>query len=349
MATPAPNIDRNAADSTQNATAADETPRPTPATRSGVTPRTEAASPAPPSRSVAPPPRSYVLFRSTALGETYGRLSLAYLDTSDQQQHLTPLRCERVYYASGRGLCLEARIGSFSSYHAHLFDSSFGIQATFPLSGLPSRARLSADARVAAMTVFVSGHSYASGEFSTLTSLVDVRNGQMLVEDLETFVVLRDGAPFKAADFNFWGVTFARDSNRFYATLATGGKFYLVEGDISSRRARIIHENVECPSLSPDNTRIAFKRRVGVGERFGRFGWRLHVLDLATFTETALSSESRSVDDQVEWLDDQHIIYALPDERVSAVMNTWKLRSNGSGAPQLLVPNAFSPAVVRPE
>ena len=25
--------------------------------------------------------------------------------------------------------------------------------------------------------------------------------------------------PFKAADFNFWGVTFARDSNVFYATL----------------------------------------------------------------------------------------------------------------------------------
>ena len=41
----------------------------------------------------------------------------------------------------------------------------------------------------------------------------------------------------RRADFNFWGVTFARDGNRFYATLGTGGKTYLVEGDVAARQA----------------------------------------------------------------------------------------------------------------
>ena len=42
--------------------------------------------------------------------------------------------------------------------------------------------------------------------------------------DLETLQITRDGQPFKNADFNFWGVTFAQDSNTFYATLGTGGR-----------------------------------------------------------------------------------------------------------------------------
>jgi len=37
----------------------------------------------------------------------------------------------------------------------------------------------------------------------------------------------------------------------------------------------VIDEDVEYPSLSPDETRIAFKRRQGSN-------WRLHVLDLDT-------------------------------------------------------------------
>jgi hypothetical protein len=107
------------------------------------------------------------------------------------------------------------------------------------------------------------------------------------------------------------------------------------------RRARVVHEGVEC------NTRLAFKRRVGAGDRFERFVWRLYVLDLATLSETALIGATRNVDDQVEWLDNDNIVYALPDDarRSSAATNSWVLPANRSDAPRLLMSMAFSPAV----
>ena len=69
------------------------------------------------------------------------------------------------------------------------------------------------------------------------------------------------------------------------------------------------------------------------------------VLDLATLQETALA-ETHSVDDQIEWLDDDQILYALPDETSEAIANVWALPADG-GAPRLLLPQAELPAVVR--
>ena len=34
----------------------------------------------------------------------------------------------------------------------------------------------------------------------------------------------RDGSELRAPDFDLWGVTFAPDGERVYATLATGGQ-----------------------------------------------------------------------------------------------------------------------------
>jgi len=158
------------------------------------------------------------------------------------------------------------------------------------------------------------------------------------ITDLEQFEVWRDGKITRASDFNFWGVTFAKGSKRFYATLATGGTPYLVEGDIASRTARVLYKNVECPSLSPDNTRIAFKRRTD-------HGWQLHVLDLATMTDTPLIAETRSVDDQVEWLDDRHVLYT-PMVDAPTGENGWMLATDGSESPRLFLPQAYSPVVI---
>jgi hypothetical protein len=75
------------------------------------------------------------------------------------------------------------------------------------------------------------------------------------IANLEDSTAIRDGKQIKETDFNFWGVTFARDSNRFYRT-------YLVEGDV--RRAECassIGEASACPSLSPYETRIAFNKK----------------------------------------------------------------------------------------
>jgi hypothetical protein len=127
-------------------------------------------------------------------------------------------------------------------------------------------------------------------------------------------------------------VTFAGDDRHFYATLATGGHTYLVYGDMARRQMETIHENVECPSLSPDGIRIAFKKLVGDNGH-----WRLTVLDLRTMRETPLADQ-RSIDDQVEWLDDNHVLYS--DGR-----DVWSVQANGGGTPQRVLTHAASPSV----
>src|SRR4029453_15321674 len=110
--------------------------------------------------------------------------------------------------AAGQGVGVAARRGVFTTYGALLFAAGFRARHTLPLSGVPSRTRVSPDGRLAAMTVFESGHSYAAGQFSTRTTLVDFETGGVVVSDLERFTVLRDGQPIQSVDFNFWGVTF---------------------------------------------------------------------------------------------------------------------------------------------
>lgn len=124
------------------------------------------------------------------------------------------------------------------------------------------------------MTVFVNGHAYlAGGGFSTATTIIDMGTGESL-GNLESFKVFKDGERIEGVDFNFWGVTFAADPNRFYATLRTEGHYYLVEGNLALHEMRVLRDRVECPSLSPDGRRIAYKSRIGDENR-----WRLKVLD----------------------------------------------------------------------
>lgn len=35
-----------------------------------------------------------------------------------------------------------------------------------------------------------------------------------------------------------------------------------MRGDVTARTLTTVHRNVECPSLSPDGTRVAYKKRV---------------------------------------------------------------------------------------
>jgi len=240
------------------------------------------------------------------------------------------LACQRVYYAGGRGICMGVA-PSGVEYTASIFDSKLQVLETIPLTGLPSRARVSADGKLGAMTLFVGGDSYVESAtaFSTRTSIIEMATGKT-VASLEQFDVTKDGKPFDAVDFNFWGVTFAADPNRFYATLATGKHHYLVEGDLAARSLRVLRDGVECPSLSPDGKQIAFKSRVGKGDN-----WRLHVLDLATLADHP-TAETRSVDDQAEWLDDGTLVYSDGE-------NVYTVPADGSGEEQLLVPDAASP------
>jgi hypothetical protein len=271
--------------------------------------------------------------RGQAGDRTYAHAALAPLDQPSKRVN-TGLVCERIYFAADRGLCLASRqnvIGG-NSYKVTITGPDFKATHRLNVDGIPIRARISPDGRWGATTGFVVGHSYADKTFSTKTVLIDMQQGKVIADVEKDFKVTKDGKPFRKVDFNFWGVTFPRTPGRFYATLGTGGKTYLIEADMRTRLARVIAENVECPSISPDDKRIAYKNNVG-----GR--WRFTVLDLATMKSTPLA-EKRGIDDQVEWLDNDHILYGFSPD-------IWEVPADGSGTPKKYLSRALSPAVVR--
>ena len=153
-----------------------------------------------------------------------------------------------------------------------------------------------------------------------------------------------DGKPVLGADRNFWGVTFVPDDTTFYATAASGGRTWLVKGDLATRSLVAVRDNAECPSLSPDGSRVAFKTRPeGTADGF----WAIAVLDLATGVQAVLP-ETRSVDDQVEWLDDSTLLYGLPRQGTPGDSDVWSISASGQQPAVLAIEHAWSPAVVRP-
>ncbi|MFJ6352747.1 TolB family protein [Streptomyces sp. NPDC092046] len=267
-----------------------------------------------------------------------GLLSTVSLDDPSGPRTVTSTHCDRAYTSGGTTACLTPA-GALSGPRLLVLDENQRTRRTVPLTGLPNRTRVSADGRMVAWTLFVGGDSYAGGGFSTRTGILDTRTGR-LVPSLEDFAVFREGRRYRAADINVWGVTFASDANRFYATVASAGTRSLVEGDIEARTLRTLADNVECPSLSPDGRRIAFKQAVGADPANG---WRVSVLELATLRRTELA-ETRNVDDQAAWLDDTTVAYAL--QRPDGTNDVWTVPADGSGSPHLLVPGANSPAVL---
>jgi hypothetical protein len=266
---------------------------------------------------------------------TYGRLAVAPLGTGRPgTRRLAGPSCSRVAFAAGRGLCLDVAGNGMAVIQ---LDAQLREIRRRSLPGIPSRARISPDGRWGGVTAFVLGHAYTSpGQFSTAATILDLRSGKVVGDLEKDFTVLHDGERVTARDRNYWGLTFAADGDTFYATLAAGDRTWLIRGSIRARRAETIHENVECPALSPDGTRVGYKKAVAHDPSV----WRLAVLDLASGRETVLA-ETRSVDDQVEWVDDDHVAYAVDEQ-------TWVAAADGSGEPRLWLDGADSPAIVRP-
>lgn len=285
----------------------------------------------------------YVAFRDLRPGQTYGHLAFAALATTADRV-ASEMQCNRVYFSDATGLCLAIATAP-AGFHGYLLGDALKITQTLSLPGMPSRARVSRDSRFGAFTAFVAGDSYLASGLSTRTRIVRAPSGED-VADLESFAVLRNGEEIYSIDFNFWGVTFTKDSNRIYATLGTGGKILLVEGDVAERTFRVIAEDIECPSLSPDETHIAFKKRFGSGLDAW---WQPAVIELATMTVRELP-EPKHIDDQIEWLDDGHILYAVGHSPSSTARrgDVWRLAIDGSSAPSLFLADAESPAIVRP-
>ncbi|MFD2469606.1 hypothetical protein [Amycolatopsis silviterrae] len=270
-----------------------------------------------------------LFFRSTKTGNV-GVVPLANPGAAPK---FSDLKCDRFAVSGTTGMCLAVRPGTLPAVSDFsVLDRNLGTVHKDYLPGTPSRARVSPDGKRVYWTLFVTGDSYAATGFSTRSGVYQLDNGE-LEKTIEELPVLVDGKRYFSADVNYWGITFAKDGKRFYSTLGTKGKTYLIEGDYDTYRGKALRENVECPSLSPDETRIAFKKKVGEGV------WRLSVLDLKTMRETALA-ETRSVDDQALWQDDHTILYGLENA-------VWAVPADGSGAPRKLVADAVSPAVTR--
>ena len=284
--------------------------------------------------------RPHLLFRHTGNGPDFSALAMTALDAPEGPRQMLGLTCQRVSFASGHGMCLHVERGVFNVYTAVVLDEALKAGTSFKLEGLPSRTRTSPDGRMGAVTVFVIGDDYAA-EFSTRTTIIDMSSGDVIGE-LEQFSTWRDGARIRAADFNFWGVTFARDGNTFYAALRTAGKTYLVRGELALRRLTVMRENVECPSISPDNRMLAYKKRVGPSPD----SWRIHVLDLQTNVERVLEGEKRYIDDQVEWLDNSHVLYGVP-RRTTSMSDVWVVSTDNAEPARIFLSAAESPIVVR--
>ncbi|MDJ0381777.1 hypothetical protein [Streptomyces sp. G-G2] len=248
--------------------------------------------------------------------------------------------CDRFHAAGDTALCLRAEPGVLPKTYAIVLDRNLREVSRTTVPGIPTRARVSASGHMLAWTVFATGDSYSTTGFSTRTAVLDQRTGY-LVKSLEEIPLTLDGARHHAPDVNYWGVSFARDDERFYATVSTKGHTYLIEGNMKDWSAKVLRENVECPSLSPDNTRVAFKKRVSDDPAAP---WRLYVLDLRTMVETPLA-ETRGIDDQASWTDDHTVAYALPGAGGRA-SDVWSVPADGTGTPRLTVAGGSSPVAL---
>ncbi|GII59790.1 TolB-like translocation protein; signal peptide [Planotetraspora thailandica] len=310
------------------------------ANRAGEHDQAQPGGPSVTSGSVSLQDQGRIIFRNMAWGPYRDDLVSVPVNDPGGPRIASPVRCLRFYSAAGIGVCLRKEVGALQeTYFASVLDSRLHTLRDFPVAGIPTRARVAPSGHLAAWTVFVGGDSYAGTNFSTRTSIVDTRTWA-LTPSLETYKIIKDGKPYHSADANFWGVTFA-DDGHFYATLATKGQTYLVHGDIAAQTMTTMRTNVECPSLSPDGTRLVFKKRVPGTDP--DVPWRLYALDLATMKETPLA-ETRGVDDQVVWSDDHTVLYGLAGDYGE---DLWAVPADGTGSPTRVAVAALNPAFLR--
>jgi hypothetical protein len=281
-------------------------------------------------------------------GDAYGTLAVVEPDGSRRPvEGLEDERCDRVHAGGGVLVCVRS-------------DTAFGAPAAgtatirslddptrpeidwFP-TGLPSRARVAPDGSRFAVTSFVTGHSYlAVGEFSTETVISTPRLGPGTVWG-DAIEVRPDAERYRAVDGNWWGVTFVPGQpDAVYATYGSGGVAEVLRVDAATGIAEPALPLGACPSVSPDGRYVVFKRRVE-GASAPR---SLIVRDLRSGEEWELG-ETRFVDDQVEWLDDDTVLYAMNRDDatlVQPVADVWAVDVAPGAVPSVLVPFAASPA-----
>ncbi len=281
-----------------------------------------------------------VLVVNRVPGDDYGKLALR---NDDGSRELFDKTCTRVHLAAHTGFCLGER--GISAYVAEFFDLT---KPDLPKRDewntiLPSRAQVSPGGLWTASTVFASGTSYQDvGNFSTFVEFASVENVNRRW-GARNFKVESDDPKYVDPEGNFWGVTFI-DDDQFYITHGLGTDIDILKGTISTRTLEPTGWLGSCPSLSPDGSTLVVKEMDG--ENF-----QLVTIDVATGERTPLG-ETRSVDDQINWMSDDTILYALhtneKPEEIQPEFDIWSLNITDGSEPELFLPNADSPATYFP-
>ena len=268
------------------------------------------------------------------------------IHASDGERRLLDQSCDRFHTSAGTLLCLtQTGIGLYQAQLIDLTDPAAPVVHS-EIAALPSRARLSQDGQWASWTVFISGTSYQDiGGFLTAVRMRDIAGGQSV--DLSTYEVVSDRTEFMFENPTFWGVSFGTDGD-FWVTGQFDGFVEVLKGSTTDKTLTPTGLDGSCPSLSPDGQTLVYKRRViefGEPDRF-----QLVAHDLATGEEWELG-ETRSVDDQVEWLDNDTILYGMhaPDVDVAGAsfpeFDVWQLDIAAGSEPELLILLGDSPSV----
>jgi hypothetical protein len=279
----------------------------------------------------------FIMFRALAPRDAHGRVTMRGL-APDAQPLVSALTCSRLHYAGGRGLCAaqEQRASDVLNV-AYVFDERMTIGRRFVLSGVPTRLRVSPNGRFGAITTYGEQETSRGERLATHTGLLDLQSGQSL-GDVGDFRLDNRG-PAIERPFDVASVAFEADGERFFATLSTDRERYLVAGSQRERRLTVIRAGVASEALSPNGHRLVIKRLLPE-----RGFWQLAVIDLRTWTEHDLRQGPRSVDDQVEWLDNEHVMYHDVDGESTAL---GMLPIDGVNGPRLLVKTAYSGVVQR--
>lgn len=287
---------------------------------------------------VHPAPTPFLIFRALAPPEAHGHVAILPLAAANAAPKVSSLECTRLHYAGGRGVCLVQELfGTVIRYSGYVFDRHLTRGVRVELPGVPTRVRVAPDGRRAAITTYAEEETPAHERLATDSIVVDLASGRVIA-DLRHFTIVDEQDALLARPVDVGSVAFSIDGDRFYAGLTTGTARYVGAGTLAGRRIKAVRAGMLSEGLSPDGARLVVKQ---LGERGF---WQLAVLDLQTGALHGLAQGSRSVDDQVDWLDPEHVLYHDNDGGRTSL---WALPTDGVTGPTLLVPDAYSGSVQR--